>query len=373
MHQEPSGEWIMAYTTIDDPTIFFNTVLYSGSNGTQSVTGINFQPDFSWLKCRSTAYHNRLFNSVSGAGKNLISEKNVVVDFAMRYGNPSIKSKIENLHDRGCENLVILPLYPQYAAATTATVCDEVYRTLMKMRWQPSLKIVPHYESDPLYIDALGNSINKKIKEINKLSSMWTIKRNNLLNKFKAIDWILKKTINGIASVVMDLQPKLVASFDPNEGDKLMKSINLMVHAMQFLEIPLLVTEQVPQKLGHTVNSVRRILSDVEPISKSSFSCPSDDKFNLKCDELLDVDGYILAGIETHICVYQTGKQMSLLGKHVEVVADAVSSRNKTNHNVALDRIRNSGGFLTTTEMILFELKGNAEGDVFRGLSKLVK
>ena len=65
------------------------------------------------------------------------------------------------------ENLVILPLYPQYAAATTATVCDEVYRTLMKMRWQPSLKIIPHYESNPLYIEALVNSLNKKIKEIN--------------------------------------------------------------------------------------------------------------------------------------------------------------------------------------------------------------
>ena len=95
------------------------------------------------------------------------SNKNVIIDFAMRYGNPSIKSKIFKLHEIGCENLVILPLYPQYAAATTATVCDEVYRTLMKMRWQPSLKIIPHYESDPIYINALVNSINKKIKEIN--------------------------------------------------------------------------------------------------------------------------------------------------------------------------------------------------------------
>ena len=95
-----------------------------------------------------------------------ISEENLIIDFAMRYGNPSIKSKITGLHDKGCENLVILPLYPQYAAATTATVCDEVYRTLMEMRWQPSLKIIPHYESDPLYIEALVNSINKKIKEI---------------------------------------------------------------------------------------------------------------------------------------------------------------------------------------------------------------
>ena len=98
---------------------------------------------------------------------NTMSEKNLLIDYAMRYGNPSIRSKITTFHEMGCENLVILPLYPQYAAATTATVCDEVYRTLMKMRWQPSLKVVPHYESDPLYIEALVNSLNKKIKEIN--------------------------------------------------------------------------------------------------------------------------------------------------------------------------------------------------------------
>ena len=97
---------------------------------------------------------------------NSFAKENMVIDFAMRYGNPSIKSKIHKLHKMGCENLVILPLYPQYAAATTATVCDEVYKTLMKMRWQPSLKIIPHYESDQLYIDALVNSINKKINEI---------------------------------------------------------------------------------------------------------------------------------------------------------------------------------------------------------------
>ena len=95
------------------------------------------------------------------------SNENLIIDFAMRYGNPSIKSKIKKLNEEGCENLIILPLYPQYAAATTATVCDEVYRILMNMRWQPSLKVIPHYESDPLYVDALVNSINIKIKNIN--------------------------------------------------------------------------------------------------------------------------------------------------------------------------------------------------------------
>ncbi len=95
-----------------------------------------------------------------------ISNENIVVDFAMRYGNPSIRKKINILRQCGCENLIVLPLYPQYAAATTATVCDEVYRVLMSMRWQPSLKIIPHYESHPLYIDALVNSINDKIKNL---------------------------------------------------------------------------------------------------------------------------------------------------------------------------------------------------------------
>jgi protoporphyrin/coproporphyrin ferrochelatase len=95
-----------------------------------------------------------------------VGNENTLVDFAMRYGNPSIKSKLYKLKDQGCENIIVLPLYPQYAAATTATVCDEVYRTLMGMRWQPSLQIIPHYESEPLYIDALVKSIEKKIQSI---------------------------------------------------------------------------------------------------------------------------------------------------------------------------------------------------------------
>ena len=99
--------------------------------------------------------------------RNKIKNKNLMIDFAMRYGNPSIKSVLAKMQNDGCENLIILPLYPQYAAATTATVCDEIYRILMKTRWQPSLQIIPHYESEPLYIDALVKSIENKIALIN--------------------------------------------------------------------------------------------------------------------------------------------------------------------------------------------------------------
>jgi ferrochelatase len=96
--------------------------------------------------------------------KEKIGSERIVVDFAMRYGNPSIESKLNSLKNLGCENIIILPLYPQYAAPTTATVCDEVYRSLMKMRWQPSLQVIPHYESEPMYINARIKSIEKKVQ-----------------------------------------------------------------------------------------------------------------------------------------------------------------------------------------------------------------
>jgi protoporphyrin/coproporphyrin ferrochelatase len=97
---------------------------------------------------------------------NKIGNDKIIIDFAMRYGNPSIKSKLNFLKDKGCENIIVLPLYPQYAAATTATVCDEVYRSLMGMRWQPSLQVIPHYESEPAYIEALTKSLERKLENI---------------------------------------------------------------------------------------------------------------------------------------------------------------------------------------------------------------
>ncbi len=134
---------------------------------------LNFRPSKTaraykeiWMKDKNVSPLRHYTEQQTKKLSNKISNENLIIDFAMRYGNPSIKSKIYNLQKNGCENLIVLPLYPQYAAATTATVCDEVYRTLMKMRWQPNLKIVPHYESEPLYINALTNSINNKISEI---------------------------------------------------------------------------------------------------------------------------------------------------------------------------------------------------------------
>jgi protoporphyrin/coproporphyrin ferrochelatase len=84
----------------------------------------------------------------------------VVVDWAMRYGNPSIASRLDALMAQGCDRLLVVPLYPQYSAATSATVCDEVFRVLGNMRAQPTLRVSPPYYDDPDYIEALAASIN---------------------------------------------------------------------------------------------------------------------------------------------------------------------------------------------------------------------
>src|ERR1700730_13702367 len=90
----------------------------------------------------------------------------VVVDWAMRYGNPSIRSRIGALTAQGCDRLLVLPLYPQYSAATSATVCDEVFRVLGDMRAQPTLRVTPPYYDDPDYIEALAGSINTHLASL---------------------------------------------------------------------------------------------------------------------------------------------------------------------------------------------------------------
>ncbi len=87
----------------------------------------------------------------------------LVVDWAMRYGNPSIASRIEALQKQGCERVLLVPLYPQYAAATSATVCDKAFEALMKMRWQPVLRVAAHWPDDPVYIDAIASSIERSL------------------------------------------------------------------------------------------------------------------------------------------------------------------------------------------------------------------
>jgi len=90
--------------------------------------------------------------------------KHVIVDWAMRYANPSIASRLEKLIARGCDRILIMPLYPQYSATTTATVADEAFRYLMTLRRQPALRIMPAYYDDPYYIEVLASSLKAELK-----------------------------------------------------------------------------------------------------------------------------------------------------------------------------------------------------------------
>jgi ferrochelatase len=92
--------------------------------------------------------------------------RHVMVDWAMRYGNPSIASRLRAMVAAGCDRLLVIPLYPQYSAATTASVCDEVFATLMHLRRQPALRVAPPYYNDPVYIEALASSTSAELSRL---------------------------------------------------------------------------------------------------------------------------------------------------------------------------------------------------------------
>ena len=125
----------------------------------------NQERDEGPLKTITRAQSEALADWVKGGGLGAASAR-VTVDWAMRYGNPSIASRIEALHAEGCERILVVPLYPQYSASTNATVVDDVFRQLAKMRWQPAIRILPPYFDDPAYIEALATSIRDGLAKL---------------------------------------------------------------------------------------------------------------------------------------------------------------------------------------------------------------
>ena len=101
-----------------------------------------------------------------GLAERLATEPRLVVDWAMRYANPSTESRIRALAEQGCDRILLLPLYPQYAAATTATGADEAFRALMQLRWQPALRVAPPWHDDPAYIAALAASMRGALAKL---------------------------------------------------------------------------------------------------------------------------------------------------------------------------------------------------------------
>jgi nicotinamidase-related amidase len=178
-------------------------------------------------------------------------------------------------------------------------------------------------------------------------------------------------TINDTALIVIDVQGKLAHLMHHKEP--FFANVERMVRGAQILELPILWTEQVPEKLGETIPQIREPLQETsQPIAKISFSCCGNQPFMAQL-ELLNRNQILITGMESHVCVYQTTRDLLEMGYNVQVVADAVSSRTAENKQLGLERMKEAGATLTSTEMALFELLRVAEGPKFKAISQLVK
>ncbi|HMJ43569.1 MAG TPA: ferrochelatase [Pseudolabrys sp.] len=126
-------------------------------------------PDYDkiWNKERNESPLKTITRSQSEKlGAALAGEPRLLVDWGMRYGNPSIRSRLDAMQAAGCDRILIVPLYPQYAAATTATVCDKAFEALARMRWQPAVRTAPAYFDSPVYIEALAASVEENVAKL---------------------------------------------------------------------------------------------------------------------------------------------------------------------------------------------------------------
>jgi nicotinamidase-related amidase len=170
--------------------------------------------------------------------------------------------------------------------------------------------------------------------------------------------------------VIVDVQGKLAQLMHDRQA--LFKNLVILAKAARILDIPVLWCQQCPEALGPTISELAELLTDNQPINKSSFSCCGDPKF---VDKLQHLPGreFLLCGIEAHVCIYQTAVELVQRGWRVSVIADAVSSRTARNKEIALEAMRAEAVKLSSTEMVLFELLGGAEHPKFKQIAKLVK
>lgn len=177
-------------------------------------------------------------------------------------------------------------------------------------------------------------------------------------------------TIENSCLVLVDVQGNLARSVV--EKENLYQNLSILIRGLQLLQVPILRVEQTPEKLGPTIPEIAGLLDDTPAIRKSSFSCWGCDAFRKTLQDL-DRPQVLVAGIEAHVCVYQTTLQLLENGYQVEVIADAVSSRTARNREIALTRLAQAGARLSSTEMVLFELMRNVNNPAFRDVIKLVK
>jgi len=173
------------------------------------------------------------------------------------------------------------------------------------------------------------------------------------------------------AFVVVDFQEALMKAMEPALKEKAVNNLRILCEAMSILNVPIVVTEQYPKGLGRTIPEVKEKIQQT-PIEKIVFSCCQDEKF-MSAIDALKKKATILTGVETHVCVLQTCLDLLAKGYAVHVVSNAVASRTADDWSIALRLMEKAGAWITTSEIILFQLLGRAGTEEFKKISRLVK
>ncbi len=182
---------------------------------------------------------------------------------------------------------------------------------------------------------------------------------------------IKRITVENTALLMIDVQEKLIPSIYNNE--EVISNNRILLQGAKELGLKTVVTEQYPQGLGGTVEELNQEIDGNNIIQKMTFSVCDDNNDMIEKLSQEGIDTFILSGIEAHICVYQTAKDLLNRGYNVYLVYDAVGSRKKKNHKYILKTLLHMGAYLVPTESVLFELMNSSKHPSFKTISKLIK
>ncbi|WNC73680.1 isochorismatase family protein [Thalassotalea psychrophila] len=170
--------------------------------------------------------------------------------------------------------------------------------------------------------------------------------------------------------VLVDVQGNLAGLVHDKQA--LFSNMQKLIKSLQILNVPIIWVEQTPSAIGETIVQISSLLTNLTPISKTTFSAAKNDEF-MTALKKTDRKQVLVAGIESHVCVYQTAMDLHQQNFEVEIISDAVSSRTQSNKQIALLKMQSKGLTLSSTEMALFELIGDAESKEFKQIIKIIK
>jgi len=156
------------------------------------------------------------------------------------------------------------------------------------------------------------------------------------------------------------------------EFGRVVKNACKLVEGFRFLDVPVIYTEQYPRGLGATASELKLLLEGLEPTEKVSFSCFGEPSF-VEALEKLGRKNLVLAGLESHVCILKTALDALSRGFRVHVALDAVSSIRESDYRIALERLRQSGAFMASSEMLLFQLLDKSTQPEFKRVSEVAK